>query len=92
MLSSDDRDWLEDKFNRVHARIDAVEQALDRKGSDIHRIDRDMIRLATVGNEAVERHEDKHHNPAKTWGIVSAIVGVAAALIEGIKWLLRREV
>jgi len=92
MLSNDDREWLEDKFNRVHSRIDAVEERLARKGSDIHHLNTELVKLAAEDCKDVKAHEEKHHNPAKTWGVVSAIVGVAAAAIEGVKWLLRREV
>ena len=90
MLSNDDREWLEAKFNRVHERIDVVEEQGKKKGSDIHRIDKDLLELRVAGCPSVLSHEERYHNPAKTWGIIASIVAVVATLIEGVKWLAKR--
>jgi hypothetical protein len=90
MLSSDDRDWLEEKFTRLHVRIDGVESKVDRKGSDIHRLDLAMAEHAGEPCPDVVAHEDKYHNPAKTWGIIGAMVGVLTGVVELGKWLFKR--
>jgi hypothetical protein len=90
MLSNDDREWLETKFNRIHERIDEVEGQVKRKGSDIHRIDKELLELRVAGCPSVLSHEDKYHNPVKTWGILSAMVGVMVGLVELGKTFFKR--
>ena len=90
MLSADDRSWLEDKFTRLHERIDEVEEKLQRKGSDIHRIDLALTEHMGEQCRDVLTHEEKCHNPAKTWGIISAMVGGLTAVIELGKWIVKR--
>ena len=90
MLSGDDREWLEEKFSRVHDRIDIVESKLERKGSDIHDLNAELIKLTASECKDVKDHEERYHNPAKTWGIMASMVGVVAGIIEGLKWLLKR--
>jgi len=82
MLSDSDRAWLEDKFNRVHERIDAVEQRAEERDSDIHDVKVIIAQLRAAGCPSVLAHEEKHHNPIKTWGILTAMVGVAAGILE----------
>lgn len=86
MLSNDDREWLEDKFNRIHQRIDGVEEKVQRKGSDIHRLDLAMAEPC----QDVVAHEGKFHDPAKTWGLIGAMVGVLTGIVELAKWLFKR--
>jgi hypothetical protein len=86
MLSNDDREWLEDKFNRIHERIDGVEEKVQRKGSDIHRLD---LAMAEPCPDVVA-HEEKFHNPAKTWGLIGAMVGVLTGIVELAKWLFKK--
>ena len=85
MLSADDREWLEDKFNRVHARIDSVETRAQKRDSDIHALDNLVTALKAAGCPSVAAHEDKHHDPVKKWGILGVMVGVFTGIIEGIK-------
>jgi ABC-type sulfate/molybdate transport systems ATPase subunit len=89
MLSAEDRDWLEEKFNRVHERIDQVENRVAQKGSDIHRIEREVIQLAAGNCEDIQKHEEKYHNPAKNWGTIAAFVGVVTGIIEAVKFWKR---
>lgn len=89
MLSGDDRDWLEGKFNRVHERMDGLEQRIEKKGSDIHRVDLALAKHENESCKDVAAHEDKYHNPAKTWGIIAAIIGVVTGILEVGKWLFK---
>jgi len=90
MLSNDDREWLEEKFSRIHDRIDNVEQTIAKKGSDIHRIDKDVAKLMAGECDDIQKHEEKYHNPSKTWGTIGAVVGVVTAVVESLKWFIRR--
>ena len=88
MLSPEDREWLTGQFNLVHQRV--TDEAKDRAqadeklGSSIHHVKEDVVRVSL--NEAmIDKHEDKHHNPAKTWGMLAAIAGVVSLFVEGIK-------
>ena len=90
MLSGDDREWLESKFSRLHERIDKVEETLARKGSDIHNLGQDLVRLKFEQCDDIKNHESRHHNPAKTWGILAAVVGVVTGLLEMGKYLFRK--
>ncbi len=86
MLSNDDREWLEEKFTRVHARMDNIEAKVERKGSDIHQLEVDFAQPCAD----VVAHEEKYHNPAKTWGIISAMIGGLTGVIELGKWIFKR--
>jgi hypothetical protein len=86
MLSSEDRDWLEEKFTRVHQRMDNLDAKVDRKGSDIHKLEVDFAQ--PCGD--VVSHEAKFHDPAKTWGLIGAMVGVLTGIVELGKWLFKR--
>jgi len=90
MLSGDDREWLEGKFNRVHERMDGLQEQIARKGSDIHAVNTELIKLAAAPCKDVQAHEERYHNPAKTWGIMAAMVGVVAGVIEVVKWVFKR--
>lgn len=90
MLSGEDREWLEEKFSRLHLRIDGVEEKLARKGSDIHKLGEDVIRLQFEKCQDIRDHEERCHNPAKTWGIIAAIVGVLTGVVEALRWLTKR--
>ena len=90
MLSSDDRSWLEAKFTRLHERIDEVEEKLQRKGSDIHRIDLALTEHMGEPCRDLLAHEDRFHNQAKNWGIISAMVGGLTAVVELGKWIVKR--
>lgn len=82
MLSDGDREWLEAKFNRVHERMDAIESRAKDRDSDIHKLELDLTQLKAAGCPSVLAHEEKHHNPVKTWGIVASLVGVATGIME----------
>jgi hypothetical protein len=82
MLSDSDRAWLEDKFNRLHQRVDAGEEREKKRDSDIHNVEVIIAQLKAASCPSVLSHEEKHHNPVKTWGILTAMVGVAAGLLE----------
>ena len=90
MLSADDRDWLEDKFNRLHARIDGVQEDVNKKGSDIHRLDIALTEHLGATCPEMLAHEERYHNPIKTWGIISAMVGALTAIMELGKWIFKR--
>ena len=90
MLSNDDREWLEDKFNRIHQRIDGVEEKVQRKGSDIHELDLALAAHAGEPCKDVVSHEAKFHDPAKTWGLIGAMVGVLTGIVELAKWLFKK--
>lgn len=90
MLSGDDREWLEVKFSRVHERMDGLDEKIGKKGSDIHSINTELVRLAASECQDVKAHEDHYHNPAKTWGIMAAMVSVFAGAVELAKWIFKR--
>ena len=90
MLSADDREWLEAKFNRLHERIDLVQADVNKKGSDIHRLDIALAEHLGATCPEMIAHEDRYHNPVKTWGIIGAMVGALTGIMELGKWLLKR--
>lgn len=89
-LSPDDREWLEVKFSRLHERCDSIEERLDRKGSDIHNVQKDLITLKLEKCDDIKEHEDRCHNPAKTWGILAAVVAVVTGVVEAGRFLFRK--
>lgn len=90
MLSNDDREWLEEKFSRLHLRIDACEEKIERKGSDIHKVQQGLIRVELEKCQDIKDHEERCHNPAKTWGILAAVMGVMTGVVELGKYFFRK--
>jgi hypothetical protein len=80
MLSDGDRTWLQGNFDRIHDRINKGESSL------YHAKEEMAARLELARKE----HEDKYHNPAKTWGIISAIIAALTGLMELAKWLVKK--
>ncbi len=89
MLSDGDRNFIEDKFNRLHERIDEVEKRAQKRDSDIHHIELLVAQLKAAGCPSVLSHEDKHHNPVKTWGIMAAMMGFIAGAFEVAKYIFK---
>ena len=79
-LTDGDREWLQGNFDRIHDRINKGE-------SDIHKL---RFELAEKITEQRKQHEEKHHDPAKSWGIVAAIIATCTGVLELIKWLVKK--
>ena len=80
MLTDGDRSWLQGNFDRIHDRINKGESSL------YHAKEEMMAKLAL----AQQQHEEKFHNPLKTWGIFGGVATVVLAIFEGLKWLLKK--
>jgi hypothetical protein len=80
MLTDGDRSWLQGNFDRIHDRINKGESSL------YHAKEEMQLKLELARKE----HEDKFHNPLKTWGILGGIAAVVAVIIEAIKWLVKK--
>lgn len=79
-LTDGDREWLQGNFDRLHDRINETnENAAQAKLDTVEKI-----------ASAFKEHREEFHNPAKTLGILTGIVAIVAALIELLKWLIKK--
>lgn len=79
-LTDGDREWLQGNFDRIHDRI-------NKGDNNLHEV---KFELAEKIASQRKEHEEKYHDPAKTWGIIAAIVAAATGLVELLKWLLKK--
>jgi hypothetical protein len=79
-LTDGDREWLQGNFDRIHDRINKGE-------SDVHKL---RFELAEKIAEQRKQHEDKHHDLAKSWGIIAAIIAGCTGVLELIRWIVKK--
>lgn len=87
-LTSDDRAWLEAKFERVHERVDEVWAAFTKERILMAEVKGKSEARDTQKCPSVTKHEEAHHDAKKTWGVIGAIVATFVGLMELIKWVL----
>lgn len=86
-LTTEDRSFLEDRFERIYNLIEKNREAADRRMND------HSTKIFSVGVEAVKAvvgHEEKHHDPVKKWGVIAALASIASAIGGGIAWALSK--
>lgn len=79
-LTDGDREWLQGNFDRLHDRINETnEDAAQEKLNTVEKI-----------AAALKEHREEFHNPAKTLGFLAGLVAVVTALVELLKWLVKK--
>lgn len=79
-LTDGDREWLQGNFDRIHDRI-------NKGDNNLHEV---KFELAEKIASQRKEHEEKYHDPAKTWGIIAGIIGLLTGAAELIKWLIKK--
>jgi hypothetical protein len=79
-LTDGDREWLQGNFDRLHDRINETnENAAQAKLDTVEKI-----------AVALKEHRDEFHNPGKTLGILTGLVTIVIAVVELLKWLVKK--
>lgn len=93
-LTADEYRYLDDKFGQVFAKMEknkvdvitSVNVVKSETDSKVARLKTEVELLKAVGaHGAVEAHEAKHHNPARTWAILAAVTTVAGGIAAALK-------
>lgn len=82
MLTDGDRNWIQGQTDRIHDRLNL----LVKEGQDSRKA------ASEATHKAIEVHEEKYHNPVKTWGILAGIAAVLTVLVEALKWLVKKGI
>jgi hypothetical protein len=89
-LDREDRVWLDKKFGEIHTRITRSDttnaKLLNEQSTEL------TTKIGAVRDEArglVEKHEEKHHDPVKFWGLIAVIVAVATGVGAFAMWLIK---
>ena len=97
-MDVEDQRWFEEKFGEVYATIakterrqtEALNQTIRQQESKVHQLDNKVDKHIAAGcKDAVEAHEEKHHNAARSVGVLAAIVSMAGTLAAGLVWGLK---
>ncbi len=85
-LTSEDRNWLDDRFDRVFSIIETNRERADTR---MNEHSTKINAVSVVSLKAVSEHEEKHHDPVKKWTLSGIVVSVATGVWEGFKALVK---
>lgn len=86
-LTQEDRNWMDDRFDRMYDLIGKNKEGADARMND-HSTKISAVSIGAV--KAVSEHEKEHHNPAKRLGMVASITAIASGIGGGIAWLMSK--
>lgn len=87
-MSADEWETLQGRLDKLGDRIDArIDKVTERMDGDRKQVAYDITEAQKAMGAAFKDHKDEYHNPAKTWGILSAVVGVVVGVVEFVKYM-----
>lgn len=83
-LSGEDWNRMDAKFSEVYGRLNNISERIEDR-LNLHSTKINAVSVESV--KSISDHEREHHDPAKKWTLIGAVVGVATGLGVFIQWL-----
>ena len=89
-FSPDDRNWLDQKFDKVHDRLtDSDKNNARLLNEQSVNLTAQIVQSKDHARELIEKHEAKKHDLGKLISMIAGISAVVGAIIGAIIWIVK---
>lgn len=89
-FSPDDRNWLDEKFDKIHDRITESDKTnATLLNAQSVNLTAKIVESKDHARDLIEKHETKKHDLGKLISMIAGISAVVGTVIGGILWLIK---